>query len=233
MAFTSLFLTVVFTYKTPLNKDSETKDVIYRFDNKGQTWTDISSGLPFDKAANSISIVDDQIYMSFFEGMIYHTKINSKSIHWEKELFLKTQEISDIQEGIGGAYILSQTYGFYQKVAPTNFWLPLYRSLKDKSVRSFLERSNQDIIISSNQGIYMSKDGGKTWILSNTNLSTPLLYDIEVLGDNIYGSNSSGILKSVDEGKTWKYILRHKEQKLLTLISDKENIYAVKTFTGC
>ncbi len=42
MAFTSLFHIVVFTLDVPIINNSETKDVVYRYNDQFQTWTDTS-----------------------------------------------------------------------------------------------------------------------------------------------------------------------------------------------
>jgi len=74
------------------------------------------------------------------------------------------------------------------------------------SATSFAENLNGDIFVSSDSGLYVSKDDGGTWIYTNSDLPSKTIRRVFVSSDNHIYVNvySVGVYRSLDNGASWQ-----------------------------
>jgi photosystem II stability/assembly factor-like uncharacterized protein len=180
-------------------------NIIFKSADGGQTWQDISEGLPENLPEDAIPrdafVANDHgIYLQSGQGM-YYSKPNSTAPFWEKKIFPYNHH--SIVPGKTG--MLAFNYGgqLLQKINKTNFWLPLYTDFPGKDVRTVFETGDINFI-GCDKGLFKSDDRGKTW---------KRVYDEGwvmklVASDGVLIATSRrGIIRSTDQGENWVHAI--------------------------
>ena len=171
--------------------------IIFRSNDGGQTWVDISEGLPEnlgdDFAGDSFSANDKGVYLRAGDG-IYHSKPNSTAPFWNKES-LDGKEMNNAL-GYGIVTLADSVFtGAEAGVA--------------KPTGKLIE-SNGVILATSQKGIIRSTDGGKTWNLVIGEGGVGIFLErvkggFAAITYNAM-SNTRRVRTSYDGGKTWQAI---------------------------
>ncbi len=177
----------------------------------GQSWQDVSAGLPADVEIWGLSSVGGEVFLGTNTGM-FRSEANSSAPAWRQEPFLG-KRVNEVFPGRNGLYARSIDDGLFQETLPgSGVWQPVYPALKDKFVHKILENPDGAILVSSNRGIFKSADNGKTW---NQVFDGDVLSLVQSNGVLI-GGGYKGVLRSTDAGEHWEIVLN-------------ENILAKKT----
>ena len=225
----------------------------------GQTWQDISDGLPENLQGDGFFASDSGLYVRAGNG-IYHSKQSSTAPFWEKRVF------PDQQSGI---YAFNFDGQFLQNINGTSGWSPRYMKLVESN--GVLMSASQNGIIRSTDGgkkwetvlseggvgiaierieggfaainfntesktrrVRTSYDGGKTWQPIDAGLPpSQFISSIIQVGEDFFCGHADGIYRSSDKGKTWKLLLPAKENKVFKLSVSGGVIYAVPGPRGC
>lgn len=176
-------------------------NLIFKSADGGQTWQDISEGLPENLHEDGIPrdgfvANADGIYLRTGNGMFY-SKPNSNAPFWEKEI--APENLGNIAPGKTG--MLAFNYGgqFLQKVNGAGLWLPIYTDWPGKSVRTIFE-TGDIAFIGCDRGLFKSDDRGKNW---------KRVYDegwvMKLVESNgvLIATSQRGIIRSVDHGENW------------------------------
>ncbi len=196
----------------PTSPDSNQKpnkavaaNIIFKSADSGQTWQDISEGLPENLPEEGIPrdgfvANDNGIYLRTGNGM-YYSKPNSKAPFWKKEI--SPDNLGSIVPGKTG--MLAFNYGgqFLQKVNETGLWLPIYTDFPGKNIRTIFETGNM-VFIGYDRGLLKSDDRGKNW---------KRVYDegwvMKLVESNgvLIATSQRGIIRSVDHGENWVNVI--------------------------
>jgi photosystem II stability/assembly factor-like uncharacterized protein len=177
-----------------------TANIVFKSTDGGQTWQDISEGLPGDKLEGSLFVNDRGFYLRT-GNYIYHSKPNNKAPFWEKEIF--PDEHSNIAPGKSGIFAYDYHQGqFRQKINGSDVWSPVFTNFQEKRIRSVFETAGGTIFIGTDGGIFKSANSGKTW------------KHIHVAGSKLAESNGvlvatsmRGIIRSTDDGENWALVI--------------------------
>jgi photosystem II stability/assembly factor-like uncharacterized protein len=193
---------------SPLRPDSSHKqnkavasNIIFKSEDNGQTWQDISEGLPENLPEDGVPrdgfVANDHgIYLRIGNGM-YYSKAKSMAPFWEKETSLDNR--GSIVAGRTG--MLAVNYGgqFLKKIEGTNLWLPTYTDFPGKSVRTVFE-TDDHVFIGCDWGLFKYDNHEKTW---------RRVYDrgwvLKVVASNgvLLATSQTGIIRSTDMGENW------------------------------
>jgi photosystem II stability/assembly factor-like uncharacterized protein len=180
-------------------------NIIFKSADGGQTWQDISEGLPENLPGDGIQrdgfFADDNgIYLHAGNG-IYHSKPNAAAPFWEKEI--SPEKLSSIVPGKAGMFAYNYSGQFLQKITGTGLWLPMYGDFPGKSVRTVFE-NDDTVFIGCDYGLFKSDDHGNTW---------KRIYDggwvmklVEADGV-LLATSQSGIIRSTDDGENWVNVI--------------------------
>jgi photosystem II stability/assembly factor-like uncharacterized protein len=189
----------------PMQRNAIATNTIFRSEDGGQSWQDISEGLPVNLPEDDIDrdgfLANEQgIYLRIGNGM-YHSKPKSTAPFWEQE----TAPVNRNSIVPGQAGMLAFNYGgkFLQKMNGTNFWLPIYSDFPAKSVRTVFETGN-NVFIGCDRGLFKYNDREKSW---------RRVYDggwvMKLVASNgvLLATSQTGIIRSTDAGENWVNVI--------------------------
>ena len=183
-----------------------TPNIVFRFTDGGQTWQNISEGLPkpvkddYGVGRNVISY-DNGLWL-IAGNSIYHSNSNSKAPFWKKEIF--PGEHSSISPGNSRIFAYNYWGGILQKTNGMGIWSPVFTNFKEKRIRSVFETAGGTIFIDTDRGLFKSTDSGKTW---KTLFTGGLGKKVESNGVLI-ATSAEGILRSTDDGENWNWVIK-------------------------
>jgi photosystem II stability/assembly factor-like uncharacterized protein len=210
--------------KTTKGTKSEHLPIIFRSADGGQTWQDISKGLPenLQRAgvrSDGFLANDHGIYVRAGNG-VYHSEPNSTTSFWTKE-FLPGEQ-GNIAPGRNGIFAYSFRGQFLQKINGQRDWSPMYTNFqeqavrlnktvdwmytnyKEKQVSSVFETAGGTVFIGSNNALYKSANNGKTWKY------VPVGGWVMKMAESngvLLAASSQGILRSADDGESWDRVI--------------------------
>jgi len=179
----------------------ETSNIIITTSDGGAIWHDLTASVPPNKGGMILESIDDQMYLGVGDDL--YTSLNSNIIKWKKEASFNTGVILGLFPGKKGPYAITLQKGFFQQNEDGN-WEPVFQSMNDKIVFSFLETADESLLASTDSGIYKTSDNGQTWkrVLLNGSIQS-------LIGDkDVYlVTSKEGIWRSTDEGEHWTHAL--------------------------
>ena len=177
--------------------------IVFQSTDGGQTWQDISAGLPLQLGANNVVVNEGKIYLATQEGL-YHSPLASGIMAWEKAPMLNGN-VGLIFSGKNSLFTYSYDNGLFQETSvETGVWKPVFTHLNSQVIRSVLQTDESTILVGAENGIYKSTDGGATsrLVFSNGTV-TSLMEENGVL----IGAGQKGIVRSTDNGEHWDLVL--------------------------
>jgi hypothetical protein len=184
---------------------SGSANLVFRSTDGGQTWQDISKGLPlplqddYGFGSNDYFTDANGLHLTTGKGM-YHSQPNATISYWKKEDL--PYQHKNITPGKNGIYTYNYQGGIFFKKNGTSVWLPVFSNFKEKEIGNIFETAEGTIFISTNSSVFKSTDEGKTW------------KNLHVDGSNfaatngvIIATNQKGIIRSTDGGETWALVI--------------------------
>jgi photosystem II stability/assembly factor-like uncharacterized protein len=185
---------------------TEAANLIFKSTDGGQTWQDISEGLPenlqedgFER--DGLFANDSGLYLRAGNGL-YHSKPNSTAPFWKKEIFPDKQ--GSIAPGKTGIFAYNYDGQFLQKINGTNTWSPMYTNFQENEIRTVFETAGGTVFIGSNNGLFKSTNSGKTWKQVHTGGWVMKLVESNGV---LMATSQNGILRSTDDGENWDCVL--------------------------
>jgi photosystem II stability/assembly factor-like uncharacterized protein len=139
-----------------------TANIVFKSMDGGQTWQDISKGLPENLRedsirGNSFFANDKGLFLKVGDGL-YHSIPNATAPFWTAAFLL--DEHSSIAPAKSGIFYwgvnLKTTNG-------TSVWSPIFENFHEPRIRSVFETAGGTIFIGIDRGFFRSIDNGKTW----------------------------------------------------------------------
>lgn len=188
----------------PEKTQPETTNIVFRSADGGQTWQDISAGLPadMDMQADVFFANDHELYASAEHGL-YRSSTATAAPAWERELFLG-DHTPNLCPSRTGLFAFDYRGHFFQKINGMSLWLPVYTNFQGHHVRTIFENPDGTVFVGCDNGIFKSTDQGKTWkhVFENG-------WVMKIVESNgvLLCTNEQGILRSTDGGEHWEVVL--------------------------
>ncbi len=179
-----------------------TENLVFRSTDDGQSWLDISEGLPGGKLEGSLFINDRGFYLRTGK-YIYHSKPNNKAPFWEKEIF--PDEHSNIAPGKSGMFAYNYHLGqFRQKINGSGEWSPIYGNFQLKGIIDVFETAGGTVFIvcDRGRGLFRSTDNGKNW-----KEVTRGVWKLVESNGVLMANSINGTIRSTDDGETWETVI--------------------------
>ncbi len=154
----------------------------------GQTWQDISEGLPENLQGDAFFSDDRGLFLRAGIWM-YHSKPNSTAPFWNKEIFPDEH----------GIYAYNYNGQFSQKINGTSV-----SDFQKKGVHTVFETAGGSVFIGTDNGIFKSTNSGKAWKQVNTGGWVMKLVESNGV---LLATSQGGILRSADDGENWDLVI--------------------------
>ena len=177
-----------------------TNNIVLQSTDGGQTWQDISSGLPKIDQPQDFFTGGSDVYLRV-RNVMYHSKSNLKTPVWERERGLDLQSTT-IAFNHSGVMAYNYKGQIYQKMPDTKTWLPIYENFKSPVLRTVFETSDGTVFAGCANGLYKSTDKGINW----RRVQHEGLDIVESQGVLI-GAGQNGIMRSADNGEHWEWVI--------------------------
>jgi len=210
--------------KTIERTKSRPVNIVLRSSDGGQTWQDISEGLPENLQregvwSHGLFANDRGLYLRAGNG-VYHSEPNSTNRFWTKEIFPGKQR--EITPGKNGIFAYNFRGQFLQKINGTSNWSPMYsnfqeqavrmnkttdwmyKNYKEKQVCSVFETTGGTIFIGSNNALFKSTNSGKTWKYMHVGGWVMKMTESNGV---LMAASTQGILRSTDDGENWDRVI--------------------------
>jgi hypothetical protein len=186
-----------------LNKNKpEVANLVFKSIDGGQTWQNISEGLPGDKLEGSLFVNDRGFYLRT-GNYIYHNKPNNRAPFWEKEMF--PDDHSSIAPGKNGMFAYDYHQGlFRQKINGSGEWSPVYGNFQLKGIIDVVETAGGTVFIvcDRGRGLFRSTDNGKNW-----KEVTRGVWKLVESNGVLMANTVNGTIRSTDNGETWETVI--------------------------
>lgn len=182
-------------------------NIVFKSTDGGQTWQDISKGLP-EHLRQAENLQKNSIQRdSFFandKGLflkvgneLYHNAPNTTAPFWTKEIF--PGKYSSITPGT--------TYNYWgtnlKKTNGTSVWSPVFEIFHRPGIRTAYETAGGAVFITTDRGFFKTTNNGKTWKqVHNGALAGHLAESNGVL----VAISNRGIIRSTDDGENWEAV---------------------------
>lgn len=176
-------------------------NIIFKTTDGGQTWNDISPGLPAEIMVTNMVVNDRQLFLSTNKGLFHSSSAFIPHI-WEEDHSIG-KDIWTVFPGKEGLYIGTYYNGIVQEVPGSGIWATRFNNLNARVVNAMLETTNGNIFIVCDDGLFKSSNEGASWKkVFNYNLNHHIIGNGEVL----LTSGQEGILRSTDSGENWNWV---------------------------
>jgi photosystem II stability/assembly factor-like uncharacterized protein len=197
---------ITHSLRNPNKNKSEAANIVFKSTDGGQTWQDISEGLPENLQGDGFErdgfFANDSGFHLRAGNGIYHSKPNSTAPFWKKEIFPDKQ--GSIAPGKTGIFAYNYDGQFLQKINGTGVWSPMYTNLQQREVRTVFETAGGTVFIGSNDGLFKSTNSGKTWKHVHTGGWVMKLVESNGV---LLATSQGGILRSTDDGENWDLVI--------------------------
>ncbi len=175
--------------------------LIFKSSDGGQSWQDISEGLPTNKLNGSLFANDLGMFLRTGNA-IYHNQAGSKAPVWEKESFPDNHSI--IAPGRARMFAYDYNLGqFRQKLNGLNLWSPVFQNFELKGIIDLFETSKGSVFIvcDRGRGLYRSADNGKIWKEVHRGV-----WQLAESNGVLVANSINGMIRSADDGETWEAV---------------------------
>jgi photosystem II stability/assembly factor-like uncharacterized protein len=181
------------------NDQALAANIVFKSADGGQTWQDISEGLPVylkeDGIRGNSLFADDKGLFLRVGNERYHNIPNAAAPFWTKETF--PCEDSSMAPGNSGKLY----WGVHlKKTNGTDVWSPVFESFHEPRIRSVFETAAGAIFIGTDKGFFKTADNGKNWKLVHTGSLAGNMAESDGV---LLATSMRRIIKSTDDGENW------------------------------
>jgi photosystem II stability/assembly factor-like uncharacterized protein len=184
-----------------------TATIVFRSADDGQTWQDISKGLPENLRkdgipGDSIFVNDKGLFLKVGNER-YHSTANATAPFWTKEdlprYFGENSCIAPGKKGI----VANNYWGVNLKTTNgTSVWSPVFENSEPR-MRSVFETAGGTIFIGTDKGFFKTTNSGKTWKQVHAG---SLVGHLAELDGVLLAISTRRIIRSTDNGENWEFV---------------------------
>ena len=199
-------------FPIPVSEQEQNRDktaaanIVFKSADGGQTWQDISKGLPEnlreDGADRDGFFANEAGFYVRVENGLYHSKPNSVAPFWGKENFPGKQ--ASIAACKSGLIAYNYNGQFLQKLNEADSWKPVYTNFPEREIRTVFETTGGAVFIGCNKGLFRSTDNGKNWKQVQKGGWAMKLVELNGV---LLATSQSGIIRSTDAGENWELVI--------------------------
>lgn len=191
----------------PAKKDAAgPAKIVFKSTDGGQTWQDISEGLPENLRADSIR---DNSFFANDQGLFltvgnerYHNTANTTAPVWTKEAV--PGEHGNIALSKSGTSANDSWSVKLKKTDGSSVWSPIFENLQHPRIGTVFQTAEGAIFMGTEKGFLKTVNKGKNWKLVHTGA---LVGHLAELNGVLLGISDRGIIRSTDNGENWAEVM--------------------------
>jgi photosystem II stability/assembly factor-like uncharacterized protein len=194
------------SHPDPKTEKAGTAKIVFKSTDGGQTWQDISKGLPENLRedsirGNSFFANDKGLFLRVGNGL-YHSTPNATAPFWTKEIFLdKHSSITPATSGISA----NNYWGInLKKTNGTSVWSPIFDNSHEPRIRSVFETAGGIIFVGTDEGLFKTVNSGKTWKHVYVG---GFVGNLAELNGVLLATGMKKIIRSTDNGENWAPVI--------------------------
>ncbi|PWV55584.1 sialidase family protein [Chitinophaga sp. S165] len=180
-------------------------NIVFKSTDGGQTWQDISTGLPENLREDNIKgnkvFANDKGLFLRIGNELYHNTPNATAPFWTKEIL--TDEHSSITPGKPGKSAYNYWNANLKKTNGTNIWSPIFEISYQPRIRSTFETAGGTIFLATDKGLFKTVNSGETW---KQVLTGDMVGNLAELNGALVTTSTSKIIRSTDDGENWAVV---------------------------
>ncbi|MEP7256013.1 MAG: hypothetical protein ABI666_09560, partial [Ferruginibacter sp.] len=180
--------------------------LVFRSADGGQTWQDISKGLPenlpIDSMRGNNFFANDQGLFLRLGNVLYHNEPNAITPSWTKETF--SNEDSSMALGKSETSANDSWSVKLKKTDGTSVWSPIFANLQHPRIGTVFQTAEDAIFMGTEKGFLKTVNKGKSWKLVHTGV---LVGHLAELNGILLGISDRGIIRSTDNGENWEVVM--------------------------
>jgi photosystem II stability/assembly factor-like uncharacterized protein len=177
-------------------------NTVFKSTDGGQTWQDISQGLPENLRKDSIRgnsfFANDKGLFLKVGNELYHTTPNATAPFWTTAIL--PAEHSSIAPGKSGIAACNYWGVNLKKTNGTSVWSPIFENSQGPGTRIFFETAGGTVFIGTNRGLFKTANSGKTWKHVHAG---GLVGNLAELDGVLLATCMRRIIRSTDNGENW------------------------------
>ncbi|RFM30925.1 WD40/YVTN/BNR-like repeat-containing protein [Chitinophaga silvisoli] len=184
---------------------SGTAKIVFKTTDGGQTWQDISKGLPENLQGekirgNSFFANDKGLFLRVGNGL-YHSVPNATAPFWTKEI--SPDEHSSMASPKSGIFGFNYWGINLKKTNGTSVWSPIFENFQEPRIRSAFETTGGTIFVGTDRGFFKTADNGETWKQVHTG---SLVGNMAEANGVLLAISMKRIIRSTDNGESWSVV---------------------------
>jgi photosystem II stability/assembly factor-like uncharacterized protein len=190
------------SHPDPKTGKAGTAKIVFKSTDGGQTWQDISQGLPENLREDGIQgnsfFTNDKGLFLKVGSELYHSTANAAAPFWTKEI--SPDEHSSIAPGKSGIFAYNYWGVNLKTTNGTSVWSPIFENFSEPRIRCVFETAGGAIFIGTDRGLFKTANSGKTWKHVYAGGWAGHLAE----SDGVLVSTSKrNIIRSTDNGENW------------------------------
>jgi photosystem II stability/assembly factor-like uncharacterized protein len=190
----------------PKRDKAGTAKIVFKSTDGGQTWQDISKGLPENLRkdgirGDSIFANDKGLFLRVGNGL-YHSTPNATAPFWTKEIF--PDEHSSIAPGKSGIFVYNYWGVNLKKTNGTSVWSPIFENFSEPRIRCVFETAGGTIFIGTDRGLFKTANSGKTWKHVHAGGWAGNMAESNGV---LVATSIRRIIRSTDNGENWALVI--------------------------
>lgn len=183
-----------------------TAKIVFKSTDGGQTWQDISKGLPENLQEDGIRgdsiFANDKGLFLKVGSELYHNKPNATAPFWTKEI--SPADYTRIAPGKSGIFVFNNWNVNLKTTNGTSVWSPVFDFSHLPRIRSTFETSGGTLFLGTDEGIFKTDNNGKTWKHVFVGAYAGHLAELNGV---LLAIGMKKIIRSTDNGENWTPVI--------------------------
>ncbi|MBL7826129.1 MAG: exo-alpha-sialidase [Saprospiraceae bacterium] len=184
-------------------KPSVDAGIVFQSLDGGNTWLDVSAGLPEKFRPEAVYVQNDEVLVSCESGLFRGVSRPNAAPGWQKSLNMNGAVFA-LYPGKKGPYAWVFERGYFQQISSLDIWQPVLMPLQHDRIYEICETNSGVIFAVGEKGIFKSPDEGITWKQVYTDGVVMSLMESNGV---LVAGGVRGILRSTDGGEHWDTVL--------------------------
>ncbi len=193
------------SHPDPKTEKAGTAKIVFKSTDGGQTWQDISKGLPENLRKDGIRgdsiFANDKGLFLKVGSELYHSAPNATAPFWTKEI--SPDENSSIAPGKSGIFAYNYWGVNLKTTNGTSVWSPIFDNSHEPRIRSVFETAGGTIFLGTDRGLFKTANSGKTWKHVYVGAFVGHLAELNGV---LVAIGMRKIIRSTDNGENWALV---------------------------